>query len=128
MSEMSPRRGIMAAKPGLFKTDVEATAGAILRVADFLSEEREALRNLLELFGEFEAIDAIADLGELCDEDCPDLARITAALGVVCAAFEQLSFSLIGTVAWYGEGPRDLHAAIRWYGAKTEDLIKRFQT
>jgi hypothetical protein len=44
----------------------------------------------------------------------------------VVDALEQIPFLLLEKVASAGQGPRDLHAAVRWYGGRLSDFSNAF--
>lgn len=44
----------------------------------------------------------------------------------VVDALEQIPFLLLEEVASAGQGPRDLHAAVRWYGGRLSDFSHAF--
>ncbi|MDV7145935.1 hypothetical protein R3X27_24935 [Tropicimonas sp. TH_r6] len=100
---------------------------AITRVAGFLAEEGDVLRDLLNSFDRKEAANMVHDLVELCREETPNTPGITIALGIVLEALEQVSAETIDQIAQRGQGPRDLDKAVLWYGAKISDLLQRLQ-
>lgn len=92
----------------------------------FLEKESEGLKEILDLFGEDEASDAVVELKGLCAVARPDLTAIGMALETILYALESLPFLVLEHVAISGQGPRDLHAAVRWYGGRIADLTDAF--
>lgn len=92
----------------------------------FLTKEAEGLREILALFGEYDAADAVADLVGLCGGSGPDIMAIGVALEMILHALEEVPFLVLEHVAHSGQGPRDLHAAMRWYGGRLADLSGEF--
>lgn len=93
---------------------------------DFLGKEAEGLREILNLFAEFEASSAIGDLERLCSASEPAVMDIGTTLETVVFALEAIPFLALEQVALSGQGPRDLHAAVRWYGGRLTDLYDAF--
>lgn len=92
----------------------------------FLATEGEGLKEILDLFGEDEASDAVAELEGLCVAIGSDVTAIGMALDTVLHALEDIPFLVLEHVAMSGQGPRDLHAAVRWYGGRLADLSNAF--
>ena len=92
----------------------------------FLEKESEVLKDILDLFGEDEASDAVVELKGLCVVARPDVTAIGMALEAVLHALESLPFLVLEHVAISGQGPRDLHAAVRWYGGRIAELSDAF--
>lgn len=88
----------------------------------FLAKEAEGLKEILDLFGECEATDAVVELEGLCAVAPPDIMAVGMALETVLHALESIPFIVLEHVAMSGQGPRDLHAAVRWYGGRIADL------
>lgn len=95
-------------------------------LGQFLAKEAEGLKEILDLFGETEAFDAIVELEGLCAVALPDATAVSIALETVLHALESIPFIVLEHVAIAGEGPRDLHAAVRWYGARIADFSDAF--
>lgn len=92
----------------------------------FLATEAEGLKEILDLFAECEASDAVVELEGLCTAVPPDVTAIGMALETVLHAIESIPFLVLEHVAMSGQGPRDLHAAVRWYGGRIADLSDAF--
>ena len=92
----------------------------------FLTREAEGLKEILDLFGESEASDAVVELKGLCAVAPPDVTAVGMALETVLYALESIPFLVLEHVAMSGQGPRDLHAAVRWYGGRIADLSDAF--
>lgn len=95
-------------------------------VGQFLATEAEGLKEILDLFGAAEAFDAVVELEGLCAVAPPDVTAIGMALETVLHALESIPFIVLEHIAISGQGPRDLHAAVRWYGARIADLSDAF--
>ena len=110
------------------KDAVEATSVdlPIDSVRAFVLKERDGLLEILDLLGDDEAADAVRELEKLfalCEPGAGDLA---VRLELVLLAFESVPLLVIEHAALLGRGPRDLHAAVRWYGARLADLCGAF--
>lgn len=92
----------------------------------FLDKEAEGLREILALFGDYEAADAVTDLVCLCSVSRSDVMMIGSTLDTVLRALEAVPFLVLEHVALSGQGPRDLHAAVRWYGGRIAELLGAF--
>lgn len=92
----------------------------------FLEKESGGLKEILDLFGESWASDAVVELEGLCAATRPDVTAIGIALEKILYALESLPFLVLEHVAMSGQGPRDLHAAVRWYGGRIADLSDAF--
>ncbi|MDX1822682.1 MAG: hypothetical protein R3197_17450 [Paracoccaceae bacterium] len=92
----------------------------------FLEKEAEGLREILALLGDYEAAEAVTDLVCLCGASQRDVMAIGTALNVVLQALEAVPFLVLEHVALSGQGPRDLHAAVRWYGGRIAELLGAF--
>lgn len=92
----------------------------------FLAKESEGLKEILDLFGECEASEAVTELEGLCAVAPRDVTAVGMALETVLYALEGIPFLLLEHIALSGQGPRDLHAAVRWYGARVADLSDAF--
>ena len=68
----------------------------------------------------------MADLIGLSDAPRPDMVACGRALAIVLHALEEVPFAVLEHVARAGEGPRDLHAAHRWYGSRLAELSRKF--
>lgn len=109
---------------------VPADAAVCVRHVDalgrFLEKEAEDLREILTLFGDYEAVETVAALVGLCGAEKADVMAVGTALETVVRALEAIPFLLLEHVAMEGQGPRDLHAAVRWYGGRLSDLSDAF--
>lgn len=92
----------------------------------FLAKESEGLKEILDLFGECEASDAVVELEGLCAVAPPDVMAVGMALETVLYSLESIPFLVLEHVVMSGQGPRDLHAAVRWYGGRIADLSDAF--
>lgn len=92
----------------------------------FLAKEGEGLKEILDIFGESEASDAVVELEGLCAVAPPDVTAVGMALETVLYALESIPFLVLEHVAMSGQRPRDLHAALRWYGGRIADLSDAF--
>lgn len=95
-------------------------------LGQFLAKEAEGLKEILDLFGKNEAYDAVVELEGLSAVALPDATAVSMALETVLHALEAIPFIVLEHVAIAGEGPRDLHAAVRWYGARIADFSDAF--
>lgn len=95
-------------------------------LGQFLAKESEGLREILDLFGECEASDAVVELEGLCAAARSDVTAVGMALEMVLHALEGIPFLVLEHVAISGQGPRDLHGAVRWYGGRIADLSDAF--
>lgn len=107
-------------------TDTAIGARYIDTLGIFLAREAEGLKEVLDLFGEDEASDAVVELEGLCAAAPPDVTAIGMALEKVLHALEGIPFLVLEHVVMSGQGPRDLHAALRWYGGRIADLSDAF--
>lgn len=92
----------------------------------FLATEAEGLKEILILFAECEASDAVVELEGLCAVAPPDVTAVGMALETILHALEGIPFLVLEHVAMSGQGPRDLHAAVRWYGGRIADFSDAF--
>lgn len=106
----------------------DTTIGArqVDTLGQFIAEEAECLKEILDIFGECEASDAVVELEGLCVAAQTDVTAVGMALETVLLALESIPFLVLEHAAVSGEGPRDLHAALRWYGARVSDLSDAF--
>ena len=91
-------------------------------VRRFLAREADALRTLLEAIGEFDAANAILEIAKMMDGSNSETRPVDDALKEIRVALEEIPFRDIENIARSREAPRDLHAAVRWYGARITDL------
>lgn len=95
-------------------------------LGQFLAKEAEGLKEILNLFCEDEATDSVGELVGLCAVARPDVTAVGMALDTVLHALESIPFLVLEHVAMSGQGPRDLHAALRWYGGRLADFSDAF--
>lgn len=88
----------------------------------FFAKEAESLQEILGLLGEYEASDAVVELVVLCAAARPDVTAVGMALETVLHALASIPFLVLEQVVTSGQGPRDLHAAVRWYGGRLSDF------
>lgn len=91
----------------------------------FLVRDAEGLREILELFGDFGACDAVVEVASLCSAAQPDPKEVGVPLQIVLHALESVPFLFVEQAATLGLGPRDLHAALRWYGGRLSEFSAR---
>ena len=107
-------------------TDSVMCSRLVNTLGRFLATEGEGLKEILDLFGEDEACDAVVELEGLCAAVGSDVTAIGMALETVLHALEDIPFLVLEYVAMSGQGLRDLHAAVRWYGGRLADLSNAF--
>lgn len=94
------------------------------RVAKFFSKETEDLYEILESFGEFEASEAVLELVRMPGEPPFSEPKMLKQLRVIRDALTAIPFLVVEHAAFGGVGPRDLHTAMRWYGAHIADFVE----
>ncbi len=106
----------------LAPTPNEVAEAGTCAVRRFLAREADALRTLLETVGELDAANAILEIERLMAGSNSETRPIDDALKEIRKALEEIPFRDIENIARSRDGPRDLHAAVRWYGARITDL------
>ena len=106
----------------LVPTTNEIAEAGTCAVRRFLAREADALRTLLETVGEFDAANAILEIERLMDGSNSETRPVDDALKEIRMALAEIPFRDIENIARSRDGPRDLHAAVRWYGARITDL------
>lgn len=92
-------------------------------VASFFATEGRALHEILDITGEFDAAAAAHELVQGDYRLGADLPRVTTLLEVVLEGLRNVPYLVVEHAALAGLGPRDLHAAFRWYGARLEQSL-----
>lgn len=108
-------------------SDIVFKAGAynprVAEIGNFLAREEEALVDLLETLGEFEAAEAVRNAAWLTAAQTPDLEGLGYELVQVLNGLNSIPLAVVEQMMFAGLGPRDAHAAIRWAGARLTDLL-----
>lgn len=102
--------------------------GAVAAVAAFLAKEGDSLQELLGALGEFDAAEAVAHLADPHNRDRLDPDKVADLLDEVLEGLRSIPFLILEHAAMAGLGPRDLHGAVRWYGARIADLSDRLES
>ena len=100
----------------------------IAEIADFLAREQDALVELLETLGEFEAAEAARNAARLSAAQTTDLEGLGNDLVQVLNGLDSIPLAVVEHMMFAGLGPRDAHAAIRWAGARLTDLLGILET
>ena len=95
----------------------------VAEIGDFLAREEEALVELLETLGEFEAAEAVRNAARLAAAQTQDLEGLGNELIQVLDGLDSIPVAVVEHMMFAGLGPRDAHAAIRWSGARLTDLL-----
>jgi hypothetical protein len=95
-------------------------------VVAFFAGEGKGLFELLDALCEPVAAQAVVELRALHDQK-KDPGEVARLISVVLDGLASVSHLVLEHAASHGYGPRDMHAAVRWYGRRVTDLHSRFK-
>ncbi|MGR3572808.1 hypothetical protein [Brevirhabdus sp.] len=115
----------MLSTTALVTTAQERKEHAVLDTVDFIRREGLMLLELFDMVGDPDGADSVTDLLGQCSSPMPNAWDLLGELREVRMSLNEIPFREIDEWAMSGKAPFDVYGAVRWSGARVEDLCAR---